>query len=217
MIAWLRGAVRFIEEDHAVLDVGGVGYRLFMSQIDLGTLARLGDGPDGETTSVYVHTAVREDAIWLYGFTSSEGRALFRTLIGVSGVGPKAAMALLSALSPAELADAISRGDWKRLTAANGVGKKLAERLALELKDKVAPPASLPEPAAARTARAKPEGEALWDDLRSALVNLGYKPAQAERAVETVRAEAASGTAPTLDLALRAALLHVGTRAGGPS
>lgn len=183
MIGRLTG--RVVEEgleSTLVLDVHGVGYEL---SVPLGTVGRaraLADEAGAEPLTLYVHTHVREDALLLYGFATREDRATFRTLIGISSVGPKMAMGILSALSAAELAAAIARRDATRLTAIPGVGKKTAERLVLELKDKLL---ALPSPAPAAQAGAPagaPAG-AKSDLLHGALLRMGYRPVEAERAL----------------------------------
>ncbi|MBN1573645.1 MAG: Holliday junction branch migration protein RuvA [Deltaproteobacteria bacterium] len=174
MIALLRGRIIQKSLDSIVLDVGGVGYQVFLP---LTTYSELPD-VEGET-SLHIYTYVREDAIVLFGFTSGRERGIFIDLIGISGVGPKAAVAILSGISPAELEDAILAGDPERLTAVPGIGKKTAERIVLELKSKV-------------EKRIKKEGierldvdSALVSDVTEALVNLGYKRQQAQVAVRT--------------------------------
>lgn len=175
MIGRLSGRV---VEDGAdgmlVLDVRGVGYEV---TAPLGALGRAPVDANGEIT-LFVHTHVREDALSLYGFPTREDRVAFRALIGVSNVGPKIAVSLLGAMSAGELAAAIARGDVARLTKIPGVGKRTAERLVLELKDKLpASQAALPAP----IAPARPGGKS--ETLQGALTNLGFRPAEAERAV----------------------------------
>ena len=133
MIYHLRGEVVLCENDFTVLDVNGVGYKLTVSQNTLSHLTRL-----GERVCLYTHFYIREDALDLLGFYSEAELAAFRLLITVSGVGPKAAMAILSVMSPEKFALAVSRGDHKAIAKAQGVGAKTAARVVLELKDKVA-------------------------------------------------------------------------------
>ncbi|HVK69132.1 MAG TPA: Holliday junction branch migration protein RuvA, partial [Polyangium sp.] len=169
-----------IVEDSAegvvVIDVGGVGYEVTVPLGALGRASREGD----DVVTLYVHTHVREDTFALYGFPTRDDRAAFRSLIGVSSIGPKIAMSILGALPAGELSAAIARGEASRLVAVPGVGKKTAERLILELKGKlaaapiVAKGAEAPKPAA-------PEGKA--DLLHGALTRMGFRPAEAERAV----------------------------------
>lgn len=182
MIGRLSGK---IVEDSAegvvVIDVGGVGYDV---TVPLGALGRASRDEGGNVT-LYVHTHVREDMFALYGFPSRDDRAAFRALIGVSNVGPKIAMAILGGLSAGELAAVIARGELARLVAVPGIGKKTAERLILELKGKLqAAPVVGTKPAA--PVAAAPEGQA--ELLSSALTRMGYRPAEAERALAALGA-----------------------------
>lgn len=174
MIAALRGVVAEKNLNDAVLDVNGVGYRVYFSLLALAQLPE-----EGQTARVRIRTVVREDALDLFGFLTRAEEDMFLLLTSVSHVGPKLALNVLSGLEVHELAVAISRAEVSRLTRIHGVGKKTAERLVLELKDKVKAVAleSKPGVAAAPPAKAR-------DDLVSALVNLGYKPAQAEKAAD---------------------------------
>jgi len=192
VIARLTGLLQEKSVDRAVVDVGGVGYLLHLSAATSATLPR-----DGERVSVRVYTHVREDALDLYGFATEDEEAVFRALIDVKGVGPRAAQNILSGIEARELALAIAQGDVARLTKVPGVGKKTAERLVVELKDKLAVLAR-----AAGPGRARPDAGVL-DQLRTALVNLGYKPPQADGAADALR-EGAEGK--RLDELLREAL-----------
>ena len=171
MIGYLRGCIQRKQPSEVLLDVGGVGYRI---HVPLSTFYRLGD--PGAEAALLVHTHVREDALQLFGFFSEQEQSLFERLIDVSGVGPRLALGILSGIEAAELVAALRAGDLARLTRIPGVGKKTAERLVVELRDKM--PAAPTEPAVA----ASPS--ALKDDVLSALANLGYPRAQAERALE---------------------------------
>ncbi|MBR4904642.1 MAG: Holliday junction branch migration protein RuvA [Selenomonadaceae bacterium] len=133
MIGYLNGQIKFLSEDSCILDVHGVGYRVF---IDVLTAQDL---KIGETAEFFIHTAVREDAINLFGFKSRENFELFELLLTVSGIGAKSALAILSKISAADFAAAVARQDLKTLTKLPGVGKKSAERILLELKDKIQP------------------------------------------------------------------------------
>ena len=179
MIGKLRGIVDDYGDDHVVIDVGGVGYVCFCSGRTLQSLPR-----PGEAAVLTIETVVREDMIRLYGFADAEERDWFRLLTTVQGVGTKVALAILSALRPIELASAIALKDLTALCRANGVGKKLAERIAQELKDK-APGFAAVDPALVRLTggiaeRTAPKPMA---DAVSALVNLGYPQLQASAAV----------------------------------
>jgi Holliday junction DNA helicase RuvA len=172
-----------------VLDVRGVGYEV---TLPLGALGRVARTPrDGEgAVTLFVHTHVREDAFLLYGFASREERAVFRQLIGVSSIGPKIALSILGALSVADLAAAVARGETARLTTVPGVGKKTAERICLELKDKLlahlpAAGAPSPRPGAAGTGAA-PTLRAKGELLHGALTRMGFRPAEADRAVASL-------------------------------
>jgi len=175
MIGRLTGRVVHEEPDTLVLDVQGVGYEI---TVPLGTVGRA-PRTDAGLVTLFIHTHVREDALALFGFASETDRIAFRTLIGVSNVGPKIAIAVLSQLPSEELARAVSRSDVARLTAIQGVGKKTAERLVLELKDKLQ--AKLGAPAAPATSVQKPTGQG--ELLHDALVRMGYRPSEAERAL----------------------------------
>ncbi|HSN15299.1 MAG TPA: Holliday junction branch migration protein RuvA [Anaeromyxobacteraceae bacterium] len=192
MIARLTGVVEEKLEGIAIVDVNGVGYLVHLSAASLAALP-----PRGERTTLRIHTHVREDALDLYGFASAEEQEVFRELVGVKGVGPRAAQNILSGIEPRELAQAVAHGDVARLTRVPGVGKKTAERLVVELKDKL-----LALARAAGPAKGKAAGGIL-EQLAQALVGLGYKPAQAEEAAQALRDEVEGRT---LDELLREAL-----------
>jgi Holliday junction DNA helicase RuvA len=175
VIASLRGNILEKHPNRIVVDVNGVGYEVF---VPLSTFYGLGDA--GSPIAVRIHTHVREDALLLYGFATLLEQELFERLIGVSGIGPKVALAVLSGIEPLELIRAIERGDYARLTAIPGVGKKTAERIVLELKDR------LPRPQAVAIAAgdAAPDDRIVRDDVVSALVNLGYHRPLAEKAAD---------------------------------
>ncbi|RMH21852.1 MAG: Holliday junction branch migration protein RuvA [Acidobacteria bacterium] len=178
MIGHLRGTVLRALPERVLLEVGGVGYEL---HIPLTTYYELEKLAPGTPVALHVHTHVRDDALLLYGFWSEQERQLFERLIAVSGIGPRLAQTILSGIPPAELGAAIAGGDLARLVAIPGVGKKTAERLLLELRDKVA---ELAAPAGAPAARS-----AAADDVLAALLNLGYRRAQAERAIARTLAD----------------------------
>ena len=176
MIAMLRGLLFASSADHCVIDVAGVGYLVSASSRTLSVL-----GAVGSEVMLHIETHVREDAIQLYGFTSASERDWFRLLQSVQGVGGRVALAILSVLPPPELAQAIARSDKAAVARANGVGPKLAQRIVHELKDKGGDIATGPVLAGAAPV-AVPSGGAAADAL-SALANLGFKPAEASRAV----------------------------------
>ena len=173
MIGQVRGRLLRKEPQQAIVDVGGVGYRV---SIPLSTFYRIGDV--GDEVTLLTHTHVREDALALFGFLTAPEQALFERLIEISGVGPRLALSVLSGIEAPDLVAALRASDVLRLTRIPGVGKKTAERLILELKDKVQGLATTGEPLPA----GKPAGAA--EDLVSALVHLGYSRSEAERATE---------------------------------
>jgi holliday junction DNA helicase RuvA len=195
VIAALNGKVVEKNLNDVVVDVNGVGYRVFVSLITLAKLPEI-----GTPCKLRIRTIVREEALDLYGFTSREEEELFLLLTSVSHVGPKLASGVLSGLEVPELVAAIGKGDVARLTKIHGVGKKTAERLVLELKDKMKTIALEPS-----TLASSSKGTAqVSDDLISALLNLGYKPLQAENAAK-LAAERAGENAP-FELQFREAL-----------
>ena len=164
------------------MDVAGVGYRVL---IPVSTFYRL--GPEGDAVRLLVHTHVREDTLSLFGFATRGEQALFERLIEVAGVGPKLAVNILSGIEAGELADALRASDVARLTRIPGVGKKTAERLVVELKDKMPRLAATPEPEGGAPAGG------VREDLASTLVNLGYSRAEAEKGAERALREDAGG------------------------
>jgi len=190
MIGKLRGKVDAIGEAHAIIDVNGVGYEV---QCSARTLRDLELGQD---VSLTIDTHVREDAIRLFGFRSEVERSWFRTLQQIQGVGSKVALSVLGTLSPQDLASAIALGNWAALEQTPGVGKKLAQRIVLELKDK-APAltmAGLNVPVSAKAqasggARQPAQAPSAAAEAISALVNLGYQPQQAAAAIATAGGE----------------------------
>lgn len=189
MIARLSGTVLEKHPMRVVVDVGGVGYDV---HVPLSSFSAIGE--PGTTLALRVHTHVREDALMLYGFTSQTELTVFEKLISISGIGPRLALAVLSGLPPNELVTAITRSDVGQLTRIPGIGKKTAERIVLELKDKLA--ATAPgEPA--------PVAAGPREDLLSALVNLGYHRPTAEKAVDDVLKSAPDAA---FESALRATL-----------
>jgi Holliday junction DNA helicase RuvA len=178
MIARLTGIVLEKEADRLIVDVGGVGY---LATVPLGTMGRVGE--PGAEVSLHIHTHVREDSLALFGFLTSLEKVLFERLITISGVGPRLAVTVLSGLSPEALAAAVRQGDLKSIQAVPGVGKKTAERIVLELRDKL-------DGLGLAEGVGGPEPEPLLDeagqlaaDTVSALENLGYREAQAREAV----------------------------------
>jgi len=190
MIAHLRGLLIAKRPNQAVVEAGGVGYDVTV------TIPTFTDMPDtGAEVSLHIHTHVREDAIALFGFLQAEEKQLFERLIQVSGIGPKLAITILSGMPPAEMVSAIRSGDLARLTRIPGIGKKTAERMVLELRDKLVEFTAAP---------AVPQASVLEEDVLSALVNLGYQRPAAERALAA--AAKASGGQASFDALFRQAL-----------
>ena len=193
MIAHLRGRIFEKQPNRIVVDVGGVGYDV---AVPLSTFYGLGDA--GAEIALRIYTHVREDALALFGFATRLEQELFERLIGVSGIGPKLALAVLSGIEPEDLVGAIHRSDLARLTAIPGVGKKTAERLVVELKDRLPRIDHVPPTGSTRV-----EPSALRDDVLSALLNLGYHRPLAEKAVEAAIKAKAVDFEQTLRQALR--------------
>ncbi|MDT0268921.1 Holliday junction branch migration protein RuvA [Streptomyces sp. DSM 44915] len=202
MISFVSGPVAALTPDHAVVEVGGVGMAVRCAP---GTLAAL---RVGEPARLATSLVVREESLTLYGFADDDERQVFELLQTASGVGPRLAQAMLAVHAPDALRAAVATGDEKALTAVPGIGKKGAQKLLLELKDRLGPPVGAALPPAQRSAAAPPPG---WSEqLVAALVGLGYQPREAEQAVETVRPQAeatlAEGAQPAVPPLLRAAL-----------
>jgi holliday junction DNA helicase RuvA len=195
MIAFLRGRVFDKHPNRIIVDVAGVGYEV---HVPLSTYYDVGDA--GAEIALHVHTHVREDALQLYGFLTSLEQVLFERLIAISGIGPKLAIAVLSGIDSGELVTSVQRGDVARLTSIPGIGKKTAERIVLELKDRLRDVGAVNIDGAEQ----KTTGDQLRDDLLSALENLGYHRPLAEKAVDAVRArDDAAGFEAALKGALR--------------
>jgi Holliday junction DNA helicase RuvA len=178
MIAAVRGEVMVRRPDHVVIDAGGVGYRLAVSAETLKAVPA-----SGSSAFLHAELIAREDSLALYGFSSEEERDLFRLLISVSGVGPKVAIATLSGGSPRILLRAIAAGDAKRFQAVPGIGKRTAERIIVELREKVA--GALEE----EVAVAAPDDGDPRSLARDGLVNLGYVPLEAEQLLDGIEGE----------------------------
>jgi len=192
MIAWIHGKLREKAPDHVVVDVGGVGYQLFVSLNGFYQLPATGDD-----VTLHVHTHVREDALQLFGFLDEAERALFLLLIQVSSIGPRAAVAVLSGMEAAALEEAIDEGDTRKLTTVPGIGKKKAELLVFQLREKV----RVLRAARTTTTVVRPGGDGA--EAVSALVNLGYKQVEAERAVASAEKAGASPIEDVIREALR--------------
>jgi Holliday junction DNA helicase RuvA len=196
MIARLQGVLATKHVDHVVVDVHGVGYQVFVPLSTYYTLPDL-EAPVTLLTTTYV----REDTLRLYGFATQQEQTLFELLLGVSSIGPRLALNMLSSLVAADLQQAIAGADIARLQRIPGIGRKTAERVILELKDKVLL-LELPMPAQAESAVGA--DDQLVGDVISALLNLGYKRTEAEKAVQAVRAQ--QDKAPALETLLKETL-----------
>ncbi|MGZ8830421.1 MAG: Holliday junction branch migration protein RuvA [Thermoanaerobaculia bacterium] len=191
MIGYLEGSLKQLQATRALVMAGGVGYDV---RISLSTYYRL-EGKRDVALEIYTH--VREDTLALYGFATTEEKLAFEKLISISGIGPTLAQKILSGIDAPDLADAIARGDARKLSTIPGVGKKTAERICLELRDKLVLPS-------VSTARPVVTRSTVDDDVQSALVNLGYRPKDAEGAIDAARKDV--GGEAELSALLRAAL-----------
>lgn len=174
MFAYISGKVAFTAVNYVAVDVHGVGYQVFVPLRILNTLER------GAPVMFYIHTNVREDAFELFGFLSQEELHIFRSLLSVSGVGPKSALAVLDVLSCEELALAVVTGDDKAIAKAPGIGKKSAQRIILELKDKITNEQLISMPTAT------PSKGGAFDEAQEALLALGFSPQEAQAALRSV-------------------------------
>lgn len=195
MIALLTGRLAHKSPDAIIIDVNGVGYRV---QIPFSTYYELPE--EGKTVSLSIHTHVKEDSISLFGFRTLAEKEFFQLLISVSGIGPKMARDILSNIQPEELATAIVQGNLVRLSSIPGIGKKTAERLVLELKEKVRKMEMTPLAQEAPSSEAPAE---VADDVASALVNLGYKEAVVRKVLAEMRIEPDASTEAVLRQALK--------------
>ena len=200
MIAYLSGKILEKEANLIIVDVGGVGYEVI---IPLSTFYDLGE--TGEEVSLRIYTHVREDALQLFGFKTVRERELFLLLISVSGIGPKSAVTALSGMSADEIIGAIRQNNLARLNSIPGVGRKTAERLVIELRDKIAKlsAVSAEEMKAEGITSTQASGDDVYDDAISALVNLGYQRNAAEKALKQAMQE---GTEISVQKLLRRSL-----------
>jgi Holliday junction DNA helicase RuvA len=196
MIARLSGILIEKSITQCVVDVRGVGYRVVVPLTTFYELPEI-----GQPVVIHIHTHVREDAVNLYGFHAREERAVFQLMISVSGIGPKLAINILSGIAAGELIRAVTTDDLKRLTSIPGVGKKTAERMILEMKDKAAKFGRESVPAGTVAFKT---GDQVNDDAFSALVNLGYKGSAVKEVIDRIVRE--SKEIPSLDQLLKQAL-----------
>jgi Holliday junction DNA helicase RuvA len=192
MIGYLEGTLKQLDATRALVVAGGVGYQVHIS---LQTYYKL-EGQRDVALTIYTH--VREDALSLYGFASGEEKFAFEKLISISGIGPTLAQKILSGIEPSDLAEAVARGDVRKLSSIPGVGKKTADRIVLELRDKLLISESAREQPVPSTRTS------VDDDVHSALINLGYRPRDAESALDLARKEL--GNEAELSALLKAAL-----------
>ena len=192
MIGYLEGRLKHLDATLAIVLAGGVGYNVHIS---LQTYYRL-EGRGDAALEIYTH--VRDDALALYGFATPEEKYAFEKLIGIAGIGPTLAQKILSGIDPPDLADAVARADARKLSSIPGVGKKTAERICLELRDKLVVGETTTAPAVVTRS-------SIDDDVHSALVNLGYRPRDADMAIESARKQLGSDAefSPLLKTALR--------------
>lgn len=202
MIAWVRGPVLSISLDHAVIEVGGVGFAVYATPTTLAGLRR------GEEASLATSLVVREDSLTLFGFTDAQARDLFVLLQTASGVGPRLALATLAVLAPDQLRNALADGNLTVLTQVPGIGRKSAERLILELRDKVAAVSSAAVPGGSGDGGA--DRGRIRSEVAEALVGLGFSVKQAEQSVESVLASDDSAT--DTSSVLRKALATLGPK-----
>ncbi|AEI44938.1 Holliday junction branch migration protein RuvA [Paenibacillus mucilaginosus] len=194
MIDFLRGPVVYRDTEYVVLDVNGVGYRIFCAN-PFG-VAPSKDGRDGGEVTMFIHYHVREDAHLLFGFTTREEQSLFRLLLDVSGIGPKVAIGVLAGGRPETIAGAIRQENLSFLTKLPGIGKKTAQRMVLDLKDKLgAITGGLDEGlfAPSEPLSAVPEGQGAWGEAKAALMALGYTEAEADRAGSAIKGKLKGG------------------------
>src|SRR5215212_1378286 len=195
MIGYLEGTLKQLDATRALILAGGVGYEIHIS---LQTYYRL-EGTREAALEIYTH--VREDVLGLYGFATSEEKFAFEKLISISGIGPTLAQKILSGIDAPDLADAVARADARKLSSIPGVGKKTAERICLELRDKLVLTATT------TAAPPAPSRLSIDDDVHSALINLGYRPKDAEIAVEKARKDL--GSEAEFSAVLKKALRHL--------
>lgn len=203
MISYIRGKLASVEEDKVIVDVGGVGYGIYMSVQSISLLPSAGN-----EVKLHTYLNVKEDAMQLFGFLTRDDLQVFRLLIGVSGIGPKGGQSILSVLSPDDLRFAVASGDVKAIQAAPGIGKKTAEKLIVELRDKLSIQTALEHSLSGdgdTTKKSPQEDSGILSDAVNALVALGYGSTEALKAVRQV--EITDGT--EVEEVLRQALRHL--------
>lgn len=220
MIGFLRGIVIHKRPPHLLLEVGGVGYEL---EAPMTTFYALPDPPDQTQTEIFVHLVVREDAHLLFGFSDHLQRDLFRALLRINGIGPRVALAILSTLTAAQFIACIRQADLATLTKVPGIGKKTAQRMLLDIRDRITElgatagiaPTSDADPADPTDPTAPPHSQAAnpLQDAITALIKLGYKPTDAETAIraahDQIQAKSATPAPPRSEDLIRAALKQI--------
>jgi len=200
MIQFIRGELVSVEEDRILVDVGGVGYGIFMSGSAMGKLPQI-----GKEVKIHTYLNVKEDAMQLFGFISRDDLKVFKLLIGVNGIGPKGGLAILSVLTPDDLRFAVMSNDVKAISAAPGIGKKTAEKIILELKDKLSIEDALEHAAAqdVTITRGTEHFHEVMSESVQALVALGYGNTEALKAVKQVEITEDMGANEVLKQALK--------------
>ncbi len=203
MISYLRGVLAAFEEDKVIIDVGGVGYGVYMSGQAMGMLPSV-----GKEVKIHTYLNVKEDAMQLYGFLTRDDLTVFKLLIGVNGIGPKGGLGVLSALSPDDLRFAVLSNDVKAICAAPGIGKKTAEKLILELRDKLKLEDALEHIAYGTEASGEIDGHGeVQSEAVQALTALGYGSTEALKAVKQVEIDESMKVEDVLKLALKHMML----------
>lgn len=198
MISYIRGELAALEKDKVIVDVGGVGYGIYMSAQTMGMLPSA-----GHEVKIYTYLNVKEDAMQLFGFLTRDDLEVFRLVIGVNGIGPKGGLSVLSQLSPDDLRFAVMANDVKAISAAPGIGKKTAEKLILELKDKLSIEDVLNHTEQSETVLPGNAGQEAQTDAVQALVALGYGSTEALRAVKKVESDEGAAVEDILKQALK--------------
>jgi holliday junction DNA helicase RuvA len=197
MIARLAGTVAYVEANVVILDVQGVGYKVFVPVTTLDHVGKIGD-----KTTLEIHTSVREDDISLYGFSTIDERKAFELLISVSGIGPKVALSILSAMDVRTLANAVAIDDTRTLVRVPGLGLKTAQKLILELRDKMAYFALEQKAGQSQVVVRRPSADMVLDDVIEGLIGLGFNRNEARRAAERSLKDVADPSNPTMTLKL---------------
>ena len=198
MIAFVKGSLADVESDRVIIDVGGIGYNVFVSSYTMGRLPL-----EGNEVKLYTYLNVKEDLMQLYGFLSKDELRIFKLLIGVNGIGPKGGLGILSYLTPDDLRFAVMANDVKAISAAPGIGKKTAEKLILELKDKLGSIEPEEVPNSESVTGNTPFSKQIQTDAVQALVALGYGSTEALRAVTNVMTEQEDSVEEILKKALK--------------